>query len=99
MTLTTNQAAHELLRDKDGGWSYNGALALVEYLEEIDEDMELDVVALRCNYSEHGSLQEWADDYGLSDEDGNGDDDKIREHIQDNGTLIEFDGGIIVSSF
>jgi hypothetical protein len=26
-------------------------------------------------------------------------DDKIREYINDRGTLIEFDGGIIVSSF
>jgi hypothetical protein len=33
------------------------------------------------------------------DIDPEGTESKIREYIQDHGTLIEFDGGIIVSSF
>lgn len=112
MTLTTNQAALELLRDKDGGWSYNGAIALVEYLEELEygtgEEMELDVVTIRCDFSEYASLEEWAQGY-FSDwredlkieEDADEEEvnDAIRDYIQDHGTLIEFDGGIIVSNF
>lgn len=108
ITLTTNQAAHELLRDTNGGWSYNGAIALVEYLEEINEEMELDVVALRCDYSEHETLENWARDYFSAwkedleiepDDSAQEMEDKIRDYITDNGTLLEFDGGIIVSSF
>lgn len=117
-TLTTYDIANALLSDEFGGWSYAGAYALAEYLEELEEDcgmeMELDVVALRCEYSEFDSLQQWICDYygeslgdaiksagiDLDEEDGDDEiDDLIRSHIRDHGDLIEFDGGIIVSSF
>lgn len=101
-----------LASDNNNGFSYSGAYALCEYLEEIEsgsgEEMEFDCVALRCDYSEHESLQAWANDYFVDwrsdlsiDEDADEDaiDDVIREYIQDHGQLIEFDGGIIVSSF
>ena len=55
-TLTKNQAVDALLEDDNVNWSLEGAEALVEYLEEIEkeigEEIELDVVALRCDYSE-----------------------------------------------
>jgi hypothetical protein len=115
-TLTTQQAADILFADKNAGWTYAGARALVEYLEELEEDtgeeMELDFVAIRCDFSESPSLQEWASDYfgeplaQWADRIGveaTADDDEldsaIREYIQDRGQLIEFDGGVIVSSF
>lgn len=113
-TLNTYQLADELKRDTCARWSYNGALALAEYLEEYEEstgdEMELDTCAIRCEFSEHSSLLEWAHDYFSNaleelgfDETAENDDDevdeKIREYIQDHGTLIEFDGGIIVSQF
>lgn len=110
MTLSTSQAVNMLTQDTDANWSYQGAKALIEYLEEIDEDMELNVVAIRCDYSEYSSLQEWAEDYFSGDwkeqldmdaetADDDEIDEAIREYIQDHGTLIEFDGGIIVSQF
>jgi hypothetical protein len=115
-TLTTHDAAQQLHHDKDGGWTWNGAQALVEYLEELEADMgteiEFDRVSLRCDFSEHRSLYKWADDYfcgdswmdacGLDKDEDHEDeeiDNAIRNYIYDNGTLIEFDGGIIVSSF
>jgi len=116
MTLSTSQIANELYADKNAGWTYAGARALAEYLEELEADtgdeIELDVVALRCDFSEYASLEAWAEDYfggkgealdGLGLDGATDDlsehDDKIREHIQNNGQLIEFSGGIIVSSF
>jgi hypothetical protein len=122
-TLTTYDIANELHSDKSAGWSWAGALALAEYLEELDreieQEMEFDAVAIRCDFSEYKNLQEWAKDYfcgednakrelcdeympdenELSDNDEEIPDDKIKEYINDNGILIEFDGGIIVSSF
>jgi hypothetical protein len=114
-TLTTSRAAHTLADDKNSSFSLAGAYALVEYLEDLEQDcgeeIEFCHVAIRCDYSEHDSLQEWASDYfGTnadwkaemnidSDLDDDGIDEKIREYIQDRGQLIEFDGGIIVSSF
>jgi hypothetical protein len=112
-TLSTSDIAHALKSDENANWSWNGARALAEYLEEYEEstgeELELDVVAIRCDFSQYDSLESWAEDYfgGLErmNEEigifGNSDelDNKIREYIQDNGTLIEFEGGIIVSSF
>ena len=113
-TLTTSEAANILFNDNYAGWSYAGARALVEYLEELEEstgeEIELDYVAIRCDFSEYDSLQDWAEGYfgtnadwksevGCEDCDGDDAEEKIREYINYRGQLIEFDGGIIVSSF
>jgi hypothetical protein len=114
-TLSTYEIADALKRDENAAWTWAGAQALAEYLEEyeesIGEEMELDVVAIRCDYSEYSSLQDWAVEHfggvpealeglGLEDEIELDDlEGEIRAHIHDNGTLIEFDGGVIVSSF
>ena len=122
-TLTTYDIANELMQDDNANWSRAGAFALAEYFEQYKddcgEDIELDVVAIRCDFSEYSSLESWADEYfggdaqtvadalGLDvdmsgvefEQDEEEVQDVIREYIQDNGQLIEFDGGIIVSSF
>ena len=46
-------------------FSYAGREALFQYLEDIDPDMILDVVALCCTYAEYASIEEYADAYGL----------------------------------
>ena len=105
-TLTTHQVADALHSDKNAAWSWAGALALAQHLEELEEstgeEMELDVVGIRCDFSEHETLQDWAVDYfggesyaleSLPDLE----DETISDYINDHGTLIEFDGGIIVS--
>lgn len=119
ITLNTYQIADELKRDTCARWSYNGSLALAEYLEQYEadngEEMELDLCAIRCDFSETTSLQDWLLEHfgatslsfalqfaGIDVDDLNDEDEidaKIREYIQDHGTLIEFDGGVIVSSF
>lgn len=122
MTLTTYLIADALKSDDNANWSRAGAMALANYFEELEadtgEEMELDIVAIRCDFSEYSSLQEWASEYFSDDkqaadalgltmdmdgetpqEDDDEIDEKIRQHIQDNGQIIEFGGGIIVSSF
>lgn len=140
-TLSTSHAAEILANDEHSSFSRLGAYALVEYLEQLEEDcgeeIEFCHVAIRCDYSEHGSLQDWASNYFGTNADwreqvgANMDeiseiltnaekleaageiadanqtrehasgilDAAIREYIQDRGQLIEFDGGVIVSSF
>ena len=53
---------------RDDNFSYEGFLALFHYLEQIEEDtgeeMELDVIALCCDYSEWNSLEEFNEYYG-----------------------------------
>jgi hypothetical protein len=114
LRLSTYHAADLLHADGNANWSYNGALALVEYLEEYEEEsgaeIELDVVAIRCDFAEYESLQDWAHSYwggnhwrrnlGIDPDDDTEDEEyTIRNYIQDNGQLIEFEGGVIVSAF
>lgn len=118
-TLTTFDIANALFSDKYASWTSSGAFALAEHLEQCErdtgEEMELDVVAIRCEFSESTSLQDWlmehhgaetlsfALHYSGIDLDGGEDEEEIkglvRSYIQDHGQLIEFTGGIIVSSF
>ena len=101
LELSTGHAADLLVADTNANWTYQGARALVEFLEDIEPDMELDIVALRCEYSQYHSLHQWANDFNddtfpLAEQN---DIEGIREYIRDRGELIEFHGGIIVSSF
>lgn len=119
ITLNTYQIADELKRDSNARWSYNGSLALAEYLEQYEadsgEEMELDVCSIRCDFSETTTLQDWLLEHfgasslsfalqfaGIDVNDLNDEDEidaKIKAYIEDHGQLIEFEGGIIVSSF
>ncbi len=67
--------------------------ALYEYLDEasndMGEDIELDVVGICCEWSEYKDIEAVKEDYeieGLSD-------------LQDQTTVIEFDGGLLVHEF
>jgi len=87
-------------------FSYDGKKALFEYLEEyedcIGEQIELDVVALCCEYSEYESAIECARDYPFDiDEDLDEDEQEeaALEYLRDHTSVIEFDTGIIIQSF
>lgn len=111
-TLTTSQAAHELLRDTNANWSRSGAYALVEHLEQLEEEtgetIEFDAVAIRCDYSEYSSALEAALDQGFEPEtdlDGEGEEDEEDKEanalawLQYRTQVIEFDGGVIIQNF
>ena len=59
-------AFHKMGRDEQ--FSYAGLSALYDYLEQlgddIGEEIELDVIALCCEYAEYDSLAEFREDYG-----------------------------------
>lgn len=106
-SLTTNQAIDIMMHDECAKWTRAGARALVEYLEQLEEDtgedIEMDLVALRCDWSEYTSFDEWAEEFGCDVGRGITDDDEreyaIRRYIQERGQLIDFFDGIIVSNF
>lgn len=92
-----------------------GFSALFDYMEELEDDcgteIELDPVAFDCEYAEYTDLASFRDEY-FADEaqarndlgaDKDADEGELneltREYIHDNGALIEFEGGFIVSSF
>ena len=114
LNLSTSHAADLLYRDEFAGWSYAGAHAICEYLEQLEEDIgediEFDPVAIRCDYSEYGSLDEaitelCGDPAGIEEEwtpeniaTGDHDED-MQTHLQELTTVIPFKGGVIVQSF
>lgn len=67
ITLNTNQIADMIRKDSPDSWSYNGARALAEYMEEFEEqsgeEIEFDAVEIRCGWSEYESFEEWGSDY------------------------------------
>jgi len=87
-------------------FSYDGLKALFEYLEEFEEDtgdeLELDVIALCCDYSEYESALECAKDYPFDidkDLDKDEQEEAALEYLRDHTSVIEFDTGIIIQSF
>ena len=78
-------------------FSYEGQRALFEYLEEYEdstgEEIELDVIAICCEYVEYDSLEEFQLEYGNEDYP---DIDSIYNETQ----VIEFGKGqFIIASF
>jgi hypothetical protein len=105
-TMTTSQIADALRADDNAAWSYAGARALAEYLEQYEEDtgedMEFDRVAIRCDFSEYATATEAAGNYGFEpDEDADEDEAETAalKFLNDRTMVIEFSGGIIIQDF
>ena len=94
-----------VLAGRKDQFSYDGLRALFDYLEEYEdgtgEEIELDVVALCCDYSEHESALECVKDYGYEPEyyEEDEDEESALEWLRDRTSVIEFDTGIIIQSF
>lgn len=107
-TLSTHQIVDALRRDENAGWSYEGAKALADYMENLAEDLgepiELDVVAWRCDFSEYETLGMIADEYDdMPQADDYDDPDEWEEAalswLQDRTTVLDFEGGYIIQAF
>ena len=106
ITLTTYQIAGYLMQDTNAKWSRSGAYALADYLQELEndtkEEMDLDVVAIRCDYSEFPSSVEAAGEYGWAPEPDEYDDANeaaALSWLHDRTSVITFDGGVIIATF
>ena len=49
--------------DRTGCFSYAGKEALFNHLTEVDEDIELDIIALCCGYTEFIDIREFVEVY------------------------------------
>jgi len=105
-TLSTGQAADLLCADAYAKWDRLAALALVEYLEELEGEtgtpIEFDAVAIRCDYSEYESALEAATEFGFEadeDEDEDEREGSALAWLQDQTQVIEFEGGVVVAAF
>lgn len=89
-------------------FSYNGLHALydhlVQYEAETGEEIELDVIALCCDYSEHKSALDCIKDNGylwelILGESVEDTEARAREYLREHTQLIEFDNGVIIQGF
>ena len=102
ITLSTYDIADRLLRDSNANWTRSGALALAEYLQELEdstgETIELDVVAIRCDWTEYPSAVEAHNDITSGHDLTDDDEETALERMREIGQVIEFDGGVIISN-
>jgi ribonuclease BN (tRNA processing enzyme) len=106
-TLTTNQVADRLREYRNGGFSYHGAYALAEYLEnfeaETGEEMELDVIAISCDFDEYESYFEINEELDLinfeADFPDDEKDEKIKAELEKHTSVIEFKEGVIIHRY
>ena len=98
-TLNNNEFAHWIYNSNSykNNFSFEGANALQEYLEELSDDIgeniEFDPIAWCCEYSEYENYDEFQHASGGYSS------IKDLEELKDNTTVIEFDGGIIIQDF
>ena len=89
-------------------FTYNGLKALFDYLEQFEgdcgEEVELDVIALCCEFSEHDSalacILEAGYSYQVNTEDDEDDQETdALDYLQDHTSVITFNGGVIIQDF
>ena len=84
---------------RENQFSYDGLIALFDYLEQYEEEtgeeLELDVIALCCEWCEYASCIEAAKELDETFED----DTEAFEWLLDQTTVICFDGGVIIANF
>ena len=78
---------------REDNFSPAGLRALYNYLIELEEDcdmnIELDVIALCCEFTEYGGLEDIQQEHDI----------ETLEELRDNTQVIEFDGGIIIQDY
>lgn len=99
---------------RNESFSYEGKRALFDYLEALSEDIgstiELDVIALCCEYYENDIdtiISEYRIDIDTDDFEGMDEDeieesktDQVREYLEDNTTIIgDVPGGFVYACF
>jgi len=86
--------------DYQNQFSYEGKVALYEYLTQLEEDtgfeMELDVIALCCDFVEYEDFTEFLGDY---EDYAKEHDIKNAEDLQEHTQVIEYEEGLIIQQF
>ena len=84
---------------RESQFSFNALRALFEYLEEYEnstgEEIELDPIAICCEWAEYPSAREAAKSYGFDAEE----DDAAEMWLSRKTTVVQFDDGLLVQNF
>ena len=120
INLTPTDIAELLRKDGCANWSYKGSYALADYLEGLEDDgnrchicggdttrIEIDITAIRCEYSEYDNALEALSDY---DEDAVFEIRKLHDdpdaqeaaalyQLEQKTNVLPFEGGVIIEQF
>jgi len=95
--LSTSEIADAL--HKYSQMSYEASLAMADYLEEYEEstgeELELDPIAIRCEFTEYESAIEAAAEYTSEFTT----EVAALEYLEDHTSVITYDGGVIIQDF
>lgn len=98
-TVTEYQFRAAFQAQRPNQFSHSALSALFNYMEELEQDtgaeIELDVIALCCDWSEYTSAVNACVAWGWNISDEN----EALEKLRDNTQVIQFDGGILVQDF
>lgn len=95
------------LAGREDQFSYEGLEVLFDYLDNLSEDIgepiELDVVALCCEYYE-SSVEELIENYSIDVSDADGDEEEIKsiveDYLQDNTSVCgQVSDGFVYAAF
>ena len=82
-TLSTNEMIHELLADQYASWTYDEAVNLVNYYEELEDEqgvaIEFDPIAIRCEWTS-ATEEEAREMYSIEGD--------VSEYLNDNGYCL-----------
>jgi hypothetical protein len=100
MKITVNESLflQSFRQTRPDQFSRAALVALFEWLEEIDREsgseMDLDVIAICCYWTEYSDEREAAEVYGW--EEGQG---SPLDFLRQSTTALEFSGGVLVLNF
>ena len=96
-TITYDEFANAFLTSGSysNKFSREGLSALFDYFEELEdstgEEMEFDMIAIACDFTEYASFAEFRQDYG--------DEYKTWEDVYEDATVISVGNGAIIQTF
>ena len=120
MNLTPTDIAELLRKDGCANWSYKGSYALADYLEGLEDDgnrchvcgcdttrIQIDIVAIRCEYSEYDNALEALDAYDSDavfeirklHDDPDAQEAAALYQLEQKTNVLAFDGGVIIEQF
>ena len=106
ITLSSHDITNYLLADSYASWTRSGAREMAKWLEEMEEDsgneMDFDIVAIRCEYSEYESIAEAAGAYGWEPDEYEfyeQHNSAARHFLEENTEIRIFSNGVIIRQF
>ena len=120
INLTPTDIAELLRKDGCANWSYKGSYALADYLEGLEDDgnrchicggdttrIEIDITAIRCEYSEYDNALEALDAYDSDavfeirklHDDPDAQEAAALYQLEQKTNVLPFEGGVIIEQF